>query len=95
TLAGNVSFIGIVAGGAWLTVSIAAALALHQASAGRAIVVATAVSTVFAMHVTPAAIGLLALCVAGILRDRQRTMPATGARAGTEGAPVSARPSSA
>ncbi len=84
-LAGNVSFIGMVAGGAWLTVSIAAAVALHQAGAGRAIVVATAISTVFAMHTVPAAIGLIALCVAAILRDRRRTTPATGAPAGTEG----------
>jgi hypothetical protein len=94
-LAGDVSFIGLVAGAAWLTVSIAAAVALHQAGAGRAIVVATAVSTVFAMHTIPAAIGLIALCVAAILRDRRRTTPATGAPAATEGAPMPARPSSA
>jgi hypothetical protein len=84
-LAGNLSFIAMVAGGAWLTVSIAAAVALHQAGAGRAIVVGTAISTVFAMHTVPAAIGLIALCVAAILRDRQRTTPATSTPAGTEG----------
>ena len=55
------------------------------AGAGRAIVVATAISTVFALHTVPAAIGLIALCVAAILRDRRRTTPATGAPAGTEG----------
>jgi hypothetical protein len=74
-LAGNVSFFAAVAGAAWLTVAIAAAIALNQAGAGRAIVVAAAVSTVFAAHVKPAAIGLLALTVAGVLRERQRAKP--------------------
>ncbi len=71
-LAGNVSVIAAVAGAAWLVVAIAAAVALHQAGAGRAIVIAAVVSTVFAAHVKPAAIGLLALTVAGVLRERQR-----------------------
>ena len=34
-LAGNISAIGLVAGASWLTVAIAAAVALHQAGAGR------------------------------------------------------------
>ena len=74
-LAGNVSFLAVVAGAAWLTVAIAAAVALNQAGAGRAIVIAAAVSTVFAAHAKPAAIGLLALTVAGVLRERQRAKP--------------------
>jgi hypothetical protein len=74
-LAGNVSFVGLVAGAAWLTVAIAAAVALRQAGAGTAIVVAAALSTVFAAHEKPAAIGLLALIVAGVLRERQRAKP--------------------
>ena len=74
-LAGNASFLAVVAGAAWLTVAIAAAVALNQAGAGRAIVIAAAVSTVFAAHTKPAAIGLLALTVAGILRERQSAKP--------------------
>jgi hypothetical protein len=74
-LAGNVSFLSLVAGAAWLTVAIAAAVALHQAKAGTAIVIAAALSTVFAAHEKPAAIGLLALTVAGVLRERRRTKP--------------------
>jgi hypothetical protein len=70
--AGNVSAVWIVATAAWLVVAIAAALALHKAGAGKAVVVAVCVSTVFAAHVAPAAIGLVALSLAGVLRERQR-----------------------
>jgi hypothetical protein len=54
-----------------LVVAIAAAVALHKAGAGKAVVVAVWVSTVFAVHVAPAAIGLVALSLAGVLRERQ------------------------
>ena len=71
-LAGDISAIQMVAGAAWLTVAIGAAIALHQARAGTAIVALTAVSVVFSMHMAPAAIGLLALTAAVALRERQR-----------------------
>jgi hypothetical protein len=74
-LAGNYSALGLVAGGAWLTVAIAAAVALHQAGSGKAVVVAAALSTIVAAHVVPAAIGMLALFVAVLLRGRSRTDP--------------------
>lgn len=82
-LAGNISAIGLVAGAAWLTVAIAAAIALHKARAGRAVVVATSLSVLVAVHTAPAAIGFLALFLAGILRERQRTTSAIGAPAVT------------
>ena len=62
----------MVAGAAWLTVAIGAAIALHQARAGTAVVALTAVSVVFSMHMSPAAIGLVALTGAVVLRERQR-----------------------
>ena len=62
----------MVAGAAWLTVAIGAAIALHQAGAGNAVVALTAVSVVFSMHMAPAAIGLLALTAAVVLREHQR-----------------------
>jgi hypothetical protein len=71
-LAGNISFLGLVAGGAWLTTAIAAAVALHQARAGKAVVVALCLATISAVHVAPAAFGLAALAVAGLLRELQR-----------------------
>lgn len=80
-LAGNFSAIGLVAGAAWLTVAIAAAIALHKAGVGKAIVVATCLSVFVAVHMAPAAIGYLALFLAGILRERQRTRSAIGAPA--------------
>jgi hypothetical protein len=82
-LAGNISALQLVAGAAWLTVAVAAAFALHRAQAGTAVVAATGISIVFAAHVAPAAIGLLALTVAGVLRERQRTQPSSGGRAMT------------
>ena len=72
-LAGNVSALWIVATAAWLVVAIAAAVALRKGGAGKAVVVAVCVSTVFATHVASAAIGLVALSVAGVMRERQRT----------------------
>lgn len=82
-LAGNISAIGLVAGASWLIVAIAAAVALHNAGAGRAVVVATCLSVVVAAHMAPAAIGFLALFLAGVLRERERTKSALGAPAVT------------
>ena len=69
----HTSLIGQVAGGAWLTVAITAAVALHHAGAGRTVVALTCVSTVFTMHVAPPAIGLLALTTAVVVREQQRS----------------------
>lgn len=74
-LAGNYSALGLVAGGAWLAVAIAAAVALHQAGSGKAVVVAAALSTIVAAHTAPATIGMLALFVAVLLRGRSKTDP--------------------
>jgi hypothetical protein len=82
-LAGNISAIALVAGAAWLTVAIGAAVALHKAGAGKAIVVAACLSVVVAAHSAPAAIGFVALFLAGVLRERQRTTSPVGARAVT------------
>jgi hypothetical protein len=78
-LAGNYSFIGFVAGASWFVVAIAAAVALHKAGAGKAVVAAACLSIVVAVHTAPAAIGYLALFLAGVLRERQRTKPVSGA----------------
>ena len=80
-LAGNVSFVWFVATASWVIVAIATAIALHQAGAGRAVVAAACLSTVLAVHEAPAAIGLLALAVAGVLRERQITTPNPGGTA--------------
>jgi hypothetical protein len=82
-LAGNYSFVGFVAGGAWFVVAIAAAVALHKASAGKAVVAAASLSIVVAVHTAPAAIGFLALFIAGVLRERERARSAPGAPAVT------------
>jgi hypothetical protein len=74
-LAGNYSALGLVAGGAWLAVAIAAAVALHQAGSGKAVVIAAALSTIVAAHTAPAAIGMLALFVALLLRWRSKRHP--------------------
>lgn len=74
-LAGNFSALALVAGGAWLAVAIAAAVALHQAGSGKAVVVAAALSTIVAAHTAPAAIGMLALFVAVLLRGRSKRDP--------------------
>jgi hypothetical protein len=72
-LAGNASAVWLVASFAWVTVATAAAVALHKAGAGKSIVAAACLSAVFVVHVAPAAIGLVALFLAGVLRERQRT----------------------
>jgi len=56
---------------------------LHKAGAGKAVVVATCLSVVVAAHMAAAAIGFLALFLAGVLRERQRTKSALGAPAVT------------
>jgi quinol-cytochrome oxidoreductase complex cytochrome b subunit len=88
-LAGNYSFIGFVAGASWFVVAIAAAVALHKAGAGKAVVAAASLSIVVAAHVAPAAIGFLALFVAGVLREREKARSEPGAPAMTSrrGAP--------
>ncbi|MGH3029400.1 MAG: hypothetical protein ACRDNE_01280 [Gaiellaceae bacterium] len=79
-LAGNFSALALIAGAAWLVVAIAAAVALHKAGSGKAVVAAAALSTVVAAHTAPAAIGLLALAVAVLLRERSKTDTVATAR---------------
>jgi hypothetical protein len=71
-LGGNISVLMLLGQGSWLVVAIAAAVALHKAGAGKAVVVLTCFSVLFAAHVAPAAGGMLALFFAGLLRERQR-----------------------
>jgi hypothetical protein len=85
-LAGNISVVGLIANAAWVAVAIGAAVALHKAGAGRWAVIAACVSVVFVVHTAPAAIGLVALAIAGVLRERQRAYSQTV----TGGAPVGA-----
>jgi hypothetical protein len=80
---GNYSFIGFVAGASWFVVAIAAAVALHRAGAGKAVVAATGLSIVVAAHTAPAAIGFVALFIAGALRERERARSEPGAPAMT------------
>jgi hypothetical protein len=80
-LAGGVSAVWVVAAASWVVVAIGGAVALHKGGAGKAVVAATCVSTLFAVHVAPAAIGLVALFLAGVIRERQRTRAALGAPA--------------
>lgn len=89
-LAGGVSAVWAVAAASWAVVAIGAAVALNKAGAGKAVVAAACLSIVFAVHVAPAAIGLVALLVAGVLRERQRTKSALGtsAVAATGGGPA-------
>jgi hypothetical protein len=76
-LAGNISAIGLIGNAAWFAVAIGAAVALHKAGAGRWAVIAACVSAVFVVHTAPAAVGLIALAIAGVLRERQRAYPET------------------
>jgi hypothetical protein len=80
-LAGNISAVGLIGNAAWVTVAIGAAVALHRAGAGKWVVIAMCVSIVFVVHTAPAAIGLVAFAVAGILRERQRAQGAVAGRA--------------
>jgi hypothetical protein len=72
TLAGDLSFVQLVAGVAWLTVAFTAAAALGRANAGKGVVALAGLSAVFAMHMAPAAVGLVALSAAVVLREQQR-----------------------
>ncbi len=91
-LAGDTSALQMVAGAAWLTTAIAAAIALHRAGAGIAIVTATAMSTIFSVHMAPAAIGLLALTTAVVLRERQTAQQQTTAVSDVSSPTALARP---
>ncbi len=71
-LAGNISAVGLVGNAAWLAVAIGAAVALHKAGARKWAVMAACLSAVFVVHTAPAAVGLVALAIAGVLRERQR-----------------------
>ena len=84
-LGGNISVIGFLGQGSWIVVAIAAAVALHRVGAGKAVVAATCLSVLFAIHTAPAAAGLLALFLAIVLRERQRTKSAVRAPAVTSG----------
>lgn len=71
-MAGDLSLIGLIAGAAWLTTAIAAAIALHKAGASKPVVVAACFASIVAAHTAPAAVGFVALAVAGMLRERER-----------------------
>ena len=71
-LAGNISVIGLIGNVAWVTVAIGAAICLHRAGTGRWAVIAACVSALFVLHTAPAGIGLVALAIAGVLRERQK-----------------------
>jgi hypothetical protein len=85
---GGFSVLGNLGHGSWIVVAIAAAVALHQARAPRAAVIAMSLSVLFAAHSgIGAAIGLVAIFVAGrlILRWRSaRTTPSRTAETGLE-----------
>ena len=78
-LGGNISVLALIGQGSWIVVAIAAAVALHKAGAGKAVVAATCLSVLVAIHIAPAAGGMLALFLAGLLRERQRAKSASGA----------------
>jgi hypothetical protein len=71
-LAGDISALQMIAGAAWFAVAIGATFALYQANASTAVVVCAGLSAVFSIHMAPAAIGLLALAGAVILRGREQ-----------------------
>jgi hypothetical protein len=71
-LAGNISAIGLIGNAAWVTVAIGAAVCLHRAGTGKLAVIAACVSVLFVVHTAPAAIGLVALAIAAVLRERQK-----------------------
>jgi hypothetical protein len=79
---GGFSVLGNLGHGSWVVVAIAAAVALHQARAPRAAVIAMLLSVLFAAHSgIGAAIGLVALFVAGRLILRWRSAETTPSRA--------------
>lgn len=89
---GGFSILGNLGHFSWVVVAIAAAVALYQARAGRAVVAAAALSVLFASHSgLGAAIGLIALFVAELLTLRRRTSEATSGPEGKDDA-VEAQP---
>ena len=79
---GEFSVLGNIGHGAWVVVAIAATVALWRARLSRFVVGATLLSVLFASHSGfGAAIGLVALFVAGVLRERQKTRSALAAPA--------------
>lgn len=72
-LAGNISAIGLLGNLGWFAVAIGGAVALSRAGAGRAAVIAMAVSSLFVIHTAPAGIGLVAFAVALVLSERRAT----------------------
>ena len=78
-LAGNISAIGLIGNAAWLAVALGGAVALHKAGTGKWAVAAAGLSVIFVVHTAPAAIGLIALAIAAVLRERQRTYSDTAA----------------
>jgi hypothetical protein len=79
---GGFSVLGNLGQGSWMVVAIAAAVAIHKAGAPRGAVIAMSLAVVFAAHGGfPAAVGLVALFVAGALILRWRTAGATPTRA--------------
>ena len=68
---GTISVLAGLGQGTWIIVAVAAAVALHRAGVPRLIVGATLVSVLFMLHAGfPAAVGLVALFVAELLRFR-------------------------
>jgi hypothetical protein len=67
----KVSVLAALGQGTWIIVAIAATVALHRSGASRLVVGATLVSVLFTLHAGfPAAIGLVALFLAELLRFR-------------------------
>jgi hypothetical protein len=74
--------LGILGQGSWIVLAIAATVALYQARASRVVVAATFVSVLFAGHAGPvAALGLVALFVAELLRFLSRSGATVSSRA--------------
>lgn len=71
-LGGNISVLALFGQGSWIVVAIAAAVALHKAGAGKAVVALTCLSVLVAVHTAPAAAGFFALFFAGVLHERQK-----------------------
>lgn len=70
--------LSIVGNGAWIVAVLAAAVAFHQAGAGRLVTVLVACSSLFVLHDAGpvGAIGLVCFAAAAVLVDRARARPA-------------------
>lgn len=83
---GGFSVLGNLGQGSWMVVAIAAAVALHKAHAPRAAVIAMSLSVLFAAHGgIVAALGLVALLVAGHLILKWRSAATTPSRSTRRG----------